>query len=118
MRNDITDRRDVILLVNTFYDKVKSDPLIGKLFSRVTWDTHLPVMYSFWSSMMLGEASYRGNPLQKHLPLPLEKEHFERWLALWMETVDELFKGDRAEEIKMRAQSIAGIFQVKMGLPK
>jgi hemoglobin len=73
-------------------------------------------MYDFWSSMLLGDQTYRGNPLQKHLPLAIDQSHFNRWLSLFKETVDENFEGDKAEEVKMRAKSIAGVFQVKMGL--
>lgn len=113
---DILDRGDIKTLVDSFYDKVKADTVIGPLFSHVDWPHHLPVMYDFWSSMLLGDQTYRGNPLQKHLSLPLQREHFERWLKLFTETVNENFEGDKAEEVKMRAQSIAGIFQVKMGL--
>jgi hemoglobin len=116
--NDILNRSDIEKLVNAFYDKVKSDQMIGPLFSHVDWPAHLPTMYDFWSSMLLGDQTYRGNPLAKHLPLPLQREHFERWLKLFRQTVDENFSGEKAEEVKMRAQSIAGIFQVKMGLIK
>lgn len=115
-KTDIVDRNDVIKLVNTFYDKVKADPLIGPVFSHVDWPHHLPKMYDFWSSMLLGEQSYRGNPMQKHFPLPIKSEHFNRWLKLFHQTVDENFAGDKAEEVKMRSNSIASVFQYRMGL--
>ena len=66
--------------------------------------------------MLLGDQTYKGNPLVKHLKLPIEQKHFNRWLELFRETVTENFKGEKAEEAKMRAQSIADIFQYKMGL--
>lgn len=113
---DIETREHVVLLVNSFYEKVKADSLLGPVFSHVDWPNHLPIMYNFWSSMLLGDRSYLGNPLQKHLPLKISKQHFERWLELFKTTVDEHFRGDKAEETKMRAESIAGIFQFKMGL--
>ncbi len=116
MKKDLTTREDIVLLVDKFYDQVKADPTIGPVFSHVDWPHHLPTMYSFWSSMLLGERSYMGNPFQKHLPLALSTQHFDRWLALWMKTVDENFEGEKAEEVKMRAKSIAGVFQVRMGL--
>ncbi len=115
---DITTRDDIKILVNRFYDKVKSDALLGPVFSHVDWPHHLPVMYDFWSSMLLGDQRYSGSPLQKHLPLPIDQSHFSQWLALFMQTVDENFAGEKADEVKMRARSIAGIFQVKMGLLK
>ena len=116
--HDINHRADVQMLVDRFYDKVKSDPLLGPVFSHVDWPNHLPIIYDFWSSMLLGDQTYRGNPLQKHLPLAINTNHFNRWLVLFKETVDEHFDGEKAEEVKMRAQSIAGIFQLKMGLMK
>jgi hemoglobin len=118
MQNDILDRADIITLVNHFYDKVKSDPLLAPVFAHVDWPQHLPVMYNFWSSMLFGEQSYSSNPMQKHLHLPIEGKHFNRWLELFQETVNESFQGEKAEEVKMRAHSIAGVFQVKMGLRK
>jgi hemoglobin len=114
--HDIVQREDVKVLVDRFYDKVKADPLLAPVFRHLNWPHHLPIMYDFWSSMLLGDQTYRGNPLQKHLPLQIDKSHFSQWLALFKKTVDENFAGEKAEEVKMRAQSIAGIFQLKMGL--
>ena len=116
VRQDIIKRDDIKMLVDRFYDKVKDDSLLGPVFNHVDWPHHLPIMYDFWSSMLLGDQTYRGNPLLKHMHLAINKDHFNRWLLLFTETVDENFQGDRAEEVKMRAQSIAGIFQLKMGI--
>ena len=112
----ITEREDIILLVNSFYEKVKKDDRLGPLFAHVDWPHHLPIMYSFWSSMLLGEQSYRGNPFEKHVGLAITASHFERWLELFNQTVDEDFTGDRAVEVKDRARSIAGVWQYKLGL--
>ena len=68
--------------------------------------------------MMLGEQSYRGNPFEKHVTLPIDSRHFTAWLKLFFETVDENFKGEKADEIKTRARSIALVFQHKMNLIK
>jgi hemoglobin len=116
LKNDIQNREDIKILVDRFYDKVKDDSLLGPVFSHVDWPHHLPIMYDFWSSMLLGDQTYRGNPLQRHMHLPINKYHFNRWLLLFYLTVDENFQGEKAEEVKMRAQSIAGIFQLKMGI--
>jgi hemoglobin len=116
LKSDIETSDHVILFVNSFYDKVKVDPILGPVFSHLDWPKHLPIMYNFWSSMLLGDQSYFGNPLEKHLPLKIHSEHFTRWLELFKATIDEHFKGEKAEETKMRAESIAAIFQFKMGL--
>ncbi len=113
---DIEKREDIILLVNTFYEKVKEDQLLSHVFQHVDWHSHLPIMYNFWSSMLLGDQTYQGNPFQKHIHLAIDSSHFERWLILFSQTVDELFEGARAGEVKDRARSIAGIFQHKLGL--
>lgn len=113
---DITERKDIEQLIRKFYERVNSDELLASKFSHVDWGHHLPVMFSFWSSAMLGEQTYRGNPFQKHINLPLSVEHFKRWLTLFGMTVDESFSGPKAEEMKARAQNIALIFQHRMGL--
>lgn len=114
---DIEERKDIELLVGSFYAKVNADTLLSPVFNEIAavhWESHLPVMYDFWSTMLLGEKSYRGNPFQKHIPLPVNKLHFERWLQLFLETIDEHFIGPVADEAKTRARNIAHVFQYKL----
>lgn len=111
---DLAHREDIVLLVNSFYSKVKQDELLAPQFQHLDWPKHLPIMHNFWSSMLLGEQSYQGNPFQKHLALSLDATHFDRWLKLFNQTVDENFAGSKAEETKSRAQSIAGVWQYKL----
>ncbi|QOI95958.1 MAG: group III truncated hemoglobin [Flammeovirgaceae bacterium] len=117
-KNDIKTRTDVKLLVDSFYEKVKADELLAPVFAHVNWPHHLPVMYNFWSSVLFGDLTYSGNPLTKHLPLKIRPEHFTRWLELFTKTVDEHFEGSNAKEAKSRANSVAQLFQYKMGLLK
>lgn len=116
MSKEIENRSDIEVLVNRFYTKVQADKVLAPLFIHVHWETHLPIMYNFWASLMFGDLSYRGNAFEKHLPLPLKADHFQQWLKLFQETVDENFEGAKAEEIKSRARSIADIFQHRMGI--
>lgn len=118
MKEDIRIREDIQLLVNQFYDKVNKDSLLNPVFGHVDWETHLPVMYNFWSSMLLGDRTYEGNPFQKHINLPIQSKHFDCWLELFVDTVNENFMGAKAEEAKERARSIAQVFQYKMNLLK
>lgn len=116
-KKPIHSQEEVKELVDSFYDKVNQDPLLSPVFNDfagVNWEEHLPIMYSFWSSILLGDYTYKGNPFLKHIPLPINKSHFDRWLELFMETVDERFTGEKAEEAKQRAHSIAGIFQYRL----
>ena len=69
-------------LVQSFYARVRDDALIGPIFAaRVNdWDLHLQRMCLFWSSVALASGRYHGQPMPKHLPLPIDARHFDRWL--------------------------------------
>ncbi len=110
------NHKDITLLVDSFYTKVRSDEKLGPVFKEVDWSRHLPRMVDFWSSIVLGSQAFQGDPFQKHAHLPIDSSHFNRWLKLFNETVNEHFSGFKADEVKSRARSIAGIFQHKMGL--
>lgn len=119
--NDITTTADIQLLVDEFYKKVITDPVIGFIFTDVvqlSWQKHIPVMYSFWGSMLLGTNTYQGNPMVKHMELDklitLTPEHFARWLQLWVTTVHQLFAGPKAEEAIDRARNIASLMLHKV----
>jgi hemoglobin len=113
---DILTRVEVERLVNRFYDQVRKDALLAPVFAHVDWPQHLPIMYNFWSSVLLGDGSYNGSPMSKHIGLTITREHFQSWLKLFMNTVDSEFAGPVADEAKSRAKTIADLFQYKMGL--
>jgi hemoglobin len=117
-KKDIMTRTDIEKLVDAFYQKVKTDELLSPVFSHVDFPKHMPTMYNFWSSLVFGDQSYSGNPFMRHKDLPIDRNHFDRWLTLFVETVDQMFEGKQASEIKQRAQSIATLFQHRMGLIK
>lgn len=113
----IESRDDIAVLVNEFYAKVQKDPNIGPIFidvAKVNWDEHLPKLIDFWSDLLLGDSTYRGRPFPPHIPLNLKIEHFETWLKLFMQTVDENFIGLKAEEAKKRALGIARNFLINL----
>ena len=121
MTNDIESKKEIELLVDTFYSKVKADELIGYIFTdiaKVNWEKHLPVMYSFFENMLFYTGTYTGNPMELHKHInrlyPLTAEHFVRWNLLFTTTVDELFTGDKAELVKQRAKSISAVMQIKI----
>ena len=96
-------------LVHAFYAKVRKDALLGPIFnSRVTsWDLHLERMCAFWSSVALMSGRYHGQPMEKHLPLPVDSRHFDHWLALFRETSLEVCPSAAAAHFIERAGRIA-----------
>ncbi|MEO8530369.1 MAG: group III truncated hemoglobin [Deltaproteobacteria bacterium] len=96
-------------LVYGFYDKVRSDALLGPIFAeRITdWGPHLEKMVDFWSSVALMTGRYHGAPMPKHLPLPVEGEHFERWLDLFRATARDVCSPAGAAWVIERAERIA-----------
>src|SRR5215210_4604707 len=121
MKKKIKRFEDVQLLVRSFYNKVLKDEMLSPFFSYVKnhhWEKHLEVLDSFWNNMLFYSGGYYGNPLEVHKTMhhfkKLQRKDFERWLQLFNETVDELFKGEKAELAKQRAFSIATVMQVKI----
>ncbi|HVJ34542.1 MAG TPA: group III truncated hemoglobin [Terriglobia bacterium] len=96
-------------LVRSFYADVQADPLIGPIFAaRIRdWEPHLQRMMAFWSSVALMSGSYHGQPMQKHLSLPIHADHFDRWLAIFKETALRVCPPKAAAHFLERAQRIA-----------
>lgn len=110
---DIENIDDIKLLVDEFYGRVRADSLIGPVFlDKITgdWQPHLDKMYAFWNAALFGVIGYKGQPFAKHAPLPIEQEHFERWLGLFMATIDNHFEGRVADDAKNRAVLMADMF--------
>lgn len=115
MKRDIESRADLERLLESFYSVAMSDEKIGHFFSevvRLDLTKHLPVIVDFWEKVLFGKPVYQGNPLAVHQQLheksPILKEHFERWVEIFIGTIDKLFAGDLAETAKTRANTIAG----------
>jgi len=113
MKPDITTSEDIKTLIDSFYEKVKADDVIGYIFNdiaHVDWPHHLPRMYAFWEFLLLSKDTYKGNPMEVHQKLHrqvrLTEEHFNRWLQLFHLTVDEHFEGLVAQDAKNRSNLI------------
>ncbi len=96
-------------LVRAFYARVRSDALLGPIFeARIRdWEPHLQRMCAFWSSVALMSGVYHGSPMAMHMRLPVDAEHFDRWLALFETTAREICPPVAAEHFVERAQRIA-----------
>jgi hemoglobin len=122
MKQDIHSFDDIKLFVDTFYSNVRKDSLIGPVFEEKigeNWGPHLDTMYRFWQTVLLGgEQTYFGSPFLKHLPLPIEQEHFDRWLEIFDQTLNQLFEGEKTNEAKWRAARMAEMFMSKLNFAR
>ncbi len=103
-------------LVRTFYGKVREDGMLAPVFDeRISdWEPHLVRMGEFWSSVALMTGVYHGRPMEKHLPLPVEARHFDRWLQLFREAAREVCPPAAAAHFIERAERIAQ--SIEMGI--
>ena len=117
-KTDIRDLEDIKLMVDAFYHKVKQDPLLAPIFTEkiADWAPHLDTMYRFWNAALFNVREYTGNPFRKHMPLPLEQKHFERWIDLFYQTIHERFRGEMSNEAKRKAMIMAHTFYSRMNI--
>lgn len=103
------DQAMIERLIPAFYARVRADELIGPIFAAriADWGPHLERMCAFWSSVALMSGSYHGQPMQKHLPLPVDAEHFDRWLALFAATANDICPPRAAARFIMLAERVA-----------
>ena len=101
-------------LVHGFYAKVRADAVLGPVFeTRIRdWGPHLRQMCAFWSSVALMTGRYHGTPMVKHLPLPVDAGHFDRWLELFEATAREICPPRAAAHFIERARRIAASLEL------
>lgn len=101
-------------LVHGFYAKVRADAMLGPIFdARIKdWEPHLAQMCAFWSSVALMSGRYHGAPMPKHLPLPVDAEHFDHWLALFEATTKEICPPQAQAHFMERARRIAASLEL------
>ncbi len=121
MKRDIEKRQDIEDFLQAFYKKAFADELIGHFFIEVMpldLKTHIPIIASFWESIVFNTHGYRKNVMEVHQHIhnlsKIQKEHLDRWVQLFTETLDGLFEGSKTELMKQRAKSIATLMDIKL----
>ena len=117
MKHDIQNIDDIKLMVNTFYERIRLNEILGPIFNeriQDRWSQHLEKMYRFWQTILLEEHTYSGSPFAPHATMPVEEKHFLIWVSVFVKTVDDLFVGEVAEEAKKRGSLMAAIFNSKI----
>lgn len=97
-------REGLEALVRAFYRDVGSDTVLEPIFRDALgtdWGPHLERIVEFWSTVMLGARSYRGNVPGKHIVLAgIEPRHLARWLSLWQRHSTARFAAADAAELQ------------------
>lgn len=111
-KRELNSPEAVADLVDVFYAKVVADAVLGPIFKDIDLLQHKPKVRAYWRKLLLGERDgYRRNMIAQHKALharhPLQHRHFQRWLALFLETVDERFSGCTAMRARRLASTIA-----------
>ncbi|MBQ4821138.1 group III truncated hemoglobin [Aquimarina sp. MMG016] len=119
---DIQNREDIHTLVSLFYKKVRSEKQLAPIFNKMitNWDEHINRLTDFWETNLFFVAKFKGNPIKKHQEADvavnnsITNEHFGIWLRLWINTLDELYKGELASIAKNRARNIGTMLFMKI----
>jgi hemoglobin len=121
VKYDIASRADIETLVKEFYSSLLEDDLVKHIFEQTILDQlehHLETINQFWCSVLLGEQSYTGNVMLKHIALnqkvKLESIHFDRWLELWEKTIRQKHQGEKADDAIKRAHMMKELMLFKI----
>lgn len=121
VKSDIENVEDIKILISTFYERAKGDALLSAVINDHTianWSDHLSVMCQFWQTILLNKEPYKGTPAKKHVDLPIGNKHFDRWITIFHQTLDDLYAGPVTEEAKFHAHKMAEIFRYKLELTR
>lgn len=101
-----------------FYAKATQDELLGPVFTRrigpfprAGWPMHIVRLEGFWRAVTGGPSAYRGQPGPAHAHLGIAPEHFDRWLALWEETLREHLDPPEAAALLTLARRMRGTLE-------
>ena len=114
MLRDIQSEEDIKLFSDIFYKRLLADEKINHLFLNLNLEEHLPRIYNFWNTLLLGTMTYKRNMMEAHQHLVLKKEDFPVWLRHFEATLRENFEGEKTDEAISRANTIAMTMRYKL----
>ncbi len=91
-------------VVDAFYEKAKTDILIGFQFNHIQdFDHHINHVSLFWEQQLLGSLSaipeYPFNVPDAHLKLKINIGQLNRWIVLFHQTLDEIITNPKMNEL-------------------
>ncbi|WP_026463860.1 group III truncated hemoglobin [Adhaeribacter aquaticus] len=115
-KSDITNTNDIQILVETFYNKIQSQPYLLALYEKLSprdWTLHLFQMKNFWDSILLKSGRYKGHPQILHAFLPAQQDQVREWVHLFHEAIEEHFTGPTAAAAQQLADKLVQVFTYK-----
>jgi len=122
MKKDIENREDIISIMRVFYERLLKDNRINFFFTQVTHvdqnlEEHFELLATFWEQSLFMKGGYFNNMFQIHKEIHQKQainiEHFEIWLDYFNQTIDEKYKGEKSEQMKTQALSMATVMKLK-----
>lgn len=118
---DLDSRTAIHDLVVGFYREIVFDEVLGPVFDEVAetdWAVHIPRLIDYWCRILLGEPGYRGVLLEAHREVhdreAFRTEHFDRWYALWIRSIDAKWQGPHADHAKAHAEATLGLISRRL----
>ena len=97
--------------MRSFYEKAVEDDQLAPFFigelgedlEDQEWIEHIELLADFWLAKILGEDTYYGNFIGAHAKMPhIKRETYDRWLALFSVTADEVYAPEIAAVFKKK----------------
>ncbi|MFN3528865.1 MAG: group III truncated hemoglobin [Bacteroidia bacterium] len=121
MKTDIKSRADIERIVQHFYHELLRDEGMNFYFGeafRAKLPDHLSRMCDYWENSLFHTGNYQGNPMISHQHLhqqkKLEPEHFMNWLKCFHASIDSLYEGFMADQLKLRSRNIGYLMQARV----
>ncbi len=112
---DLDNKENIKIFVEDFYDKVLDDPILAHIFTdvaKINIEEHFLKIRSYWEKMLLKDPAYKNHMMNIHRAVhanfPFTNDEFERWVALFLATLDEgKYQGPMTDRARKLASVIA-----------
>jgi hemoglobin len=111
-RSDLTPQ-SIAVLVDRFCERAAADPELAAVCGCGPDGEGAGALHDFWIEALLGGARHDGDPFG-HVPVPPDHPLFERWLALFRDTADEVYTPDLAALFARKAERLADSLRTGM----
>jgi truncated hemoglobin YjbI len=89
----MTQEQWIFQVVDAFYQRAKTDVLIGYHFRNIQdFESHIPRIAAFWEIQLLGatkrELTESFDVMKAHIPLNIKRGELGRWLVLFRQSLE------------------------------